>query len=211
LERNKKFFSLIGRLTGTTIFIGEFKYTRGGIGVSIINSFFNRSKASTFEVLIKQEQGKLYKVAYSYVKNEQDALDIVQEAIIKGYESFHKLKDSQLFMTWMTRIVINSAIDYIRKSKDVIVLETDWFDPGINQENKSVMELDVATVFDKLKPEQKTLLLLRFYYGYSISEIAEILEKPEGTIKSKLHRTLNQVKEKLGKGGETYGELSTRY
>ncbi|MFN7249370.1 MAG: sigma-70 family RNA polymerase sigma factor [Anaerobacillus sp.] len=179
--------------------------------MSIINSFFKRSKASTFEALIKQEQGKLYKVAYSYVKNEQDALDIVQESIIKGYKSFHKLKDTQLFLTWMTRIVINSAIDFLRKSKDVIVLETEWFDPGINQENKSVMELDVATVFDKLKPEQKTLLLLRFYYGYSISEIAEILEKPEGTIKSKLHRTLNQVKEKLGKGGETYGELSTRY
>ncbi|MED3648328.1 sigma-70 family RNA polymerase sigma factor [Halalkalibacterium halodurans] len=86
----------------------------------MFTSFFKRTEEHSFEVLIKNEQEKLYKIAYSYVKNEQDALDIVQDAIIKGYKSFHKLKEKKYFSTWITRIVINSAIDHIRKSKNVI-------------------------------------------------------------------------------------------
>lgn len=178
--------------------------------MSIIKSLFNRSNKTTFETLIKQEQNMLYKIAFSYVKNEQDALDLVQEAMIKGYRNFHKLNDKSYFSTWMTRILINTAIDFVRKSKDVVYLEHEWFDPGINEEQKSVIKIDLENVFDKLKPEQKSLILLRFYYGYSIREIANTLEKPEGTIKSQLHRTLFQMKEKMGNGGEHNGEISTR-
>ena len=174
-------------------------------------SIFKSFSGHTFEILIKHEQEKLYKVAYSYVKNEQDALDIVQEAIIKGYKSFHKLQDIHYFSTWMTRILINTAIDFIRKTKDVILLEPDWVDTGLNEENAAIMAMDFEQIFTKLKPQQKTLLLLRFYYGYSISDISEIMDKPEGTIKSQLHRTLYQVKGMLEKGGDTYGEASRGY
>lgn len=164
----------------------------------------------SFESLIKNEQEKLYKIAYSYVKNEQDALDILQDTIIKGFKSFEKLKDMNYFSTWITRILINTAIDHLRKAKDVITLEPDWFDPRRNEENTTVMTMDLDLVFEKLKPQQKTLLLLRFYYGYSINEMAEILCLPEGTIKSQLHRTLQLLRAKLENGGETYGQTSTR-
>lgn len=179
--------------------------------MSIIISIFQRSKKPDFEELIKREHYRLYKIAFAYVKNEQDALDIVQETMIKGFKSFHKLNDSNRFQTWITRILINTSIDFIRKRKDVIYLEQEWFSSERNEESNSVMKMDLATVFEQLKPEQKTLLLLRFYYGYSIREIADIVERREGTIKSQLHRTLNQVKVKLGNGGETYGEFSSRF
>ncbi|MCC3358781.1 sigma-70 family RNA polymerase sigma factor [Bacillus sp. REN16] len=181
--------------------------------MSIFKSFYKRSNSDeySFEALIKKEQEKLYKVAYSYVKNEQDALDIVQDAIIKGLKSFDRLKDIDYFSTWITRILINTAIDHIRKSKKVIPLETDWFDSGRNEENNAIMTMDIELIFEKLKPQQKTLILLRFYYGYSINEISEILGKPEGTIKSQLHRTLQLVKDKLENGGDTYGKASSRY
>ncbi|MEH7223305.1 sigma-70 family RNA polymerase sigma factor [Bacillus sp. JJ1566] len=181
--------------------------------MSIFKSFYKSSKSNghSFEALIKKEQEKLYRVAYSYVKNEQDALDIVQDAIIKGFKSFDRLKEIGYFSTWITRILINTAIDHIRKSKNIIPLEMDWFDPGRNDENKTVMAMDIELVFEQLKPHQKSLLLLRFYYGYSINEISEILDKPEGTIKSQLHRTLQLVKEKLEDGGDTYGKASSRY
>ena len=174
-------------------------------------SIFRSFSSHSFEKLIKKEQEKLYKVAYSYVRNEQDAFDIVQEAIIKGYKSFEKLKDIDYFSTWMTRILINTAIDFIRKSQDVIPLEPDWVAAGQNEENAAIMAMDFEQVFEKLKPQQRTLLLLRFYHGYSISDMAEILDKPEGTIKSQLHRTLYQVKGLLEKGGDSYGEASRRY
>ncbi|MEH7382693.1 sigma-70 family RNA polymerase sigma factor [Bacillus sp. JJ1533] len=181
--------------------------------MSIFKSFYKSSNSDkySFEALIKKEQEKLYKVAFSYVKNEQDALDIVQDAIIKGYKSFDRLKEIDYFSTWITRILINTAIDHIRKSKKVISLETDWLDSGQNEENNSIMTMDIELIFEKLKPQQKTLILLRFYYGYSINEISEILGKPEGTIKSQLHRTLQLVKEKLESRGDTYGKASSRY
>ncbi|RFB10189.1 sigma-70 family RNA polymerase sigma factor [Bacillus sp. HNG] len=181
--------------------------------MSIFKSFYKSSNSSkySFEALINEEQEKLYKVAYSYVKNEQDALDIVQDAIIKGFKSFDRLKEIEYFSTWITRILINTAIDHIRKSKKVITLETDLFDPGFNEENNSIMTMDIELIFEKLRPQQKTLILLRFYYGYSINEISEILGKPEGTIKSQLHRTLQFIKEKLENGGDSYGKASSRY
>ncbi|WP_449538713.1 sigma-70 family RNA polymerase sigma factor [Ferdinandcohnia sp. Marseille-Q9671] len=181
--------------------------------MSIFKSIFKNTNSEdySFEELIKNDQEKLYKIAYSYVRNEQDALDIVQDAVIKGFKSFDKLKDIHYFSTWITRILINTAIDYIRKARTVIPLETDCFDSGRNEENNSIMTIDIGIVFEKLKPQQKTLLLLRFYYGYSIIEISEILGKPEGTIKSQLHRTLQLVKEKLENGGDTYGKASSRY
>lgn len=176
--------------------------------MSIFDRLNQSSLNRSFEKLIKDEQEKLYKIAYSYVKNEQDALDIVQDAIIKGYQSFHKLDDKAYFSTWMVRILINTSIDFLRKKKDVIKLDPEWLKSGHQQEHFSIMAMDIDTVFKKLKTDQKTLLLLRFYYGYSIPEIANILGMPEGTIKSRLHRTLQLVKEKLGTGGKHYGEAT---
>lgn len=177
--------------------------------MTFIKSIFRHSKSS-FEELVEADQERLYKIAYAYVKNEQDALDIVQDAIVKGIKSFHKLNDSQYFRTWMTRILINTAIDFLRKKKEVVYLEPDWLDSGMNLENKSITKMDFTAVFDQLKPEQKSILLLRYYEGYTVPEIAKIMNKREGTVKSQLYRTLNQIKVKLGNGGDSYGEYSSR-
>lgn len=181
-----------------------------GYSMSILK-FRNHRDEQDFETLILHEQKKLYRVAYSYVRNEQDALDIVQETVIKGYKAFHKLKDVNLFSTWITRILINCALDHIRQSKDVIPFEAAFYNEDLNEENKAVMTMDMEQAFEKLNPNQKTLILLRFYYGYSIPEISEIIEKPEGTVKSQLHRTLQFLKKKLENGGDSYGEASSRY
>ncbi|MBU9711893.1 sigma factor [Evansella tamaricis] len=64
--------------------------------MTFIKSIFHHSKSS-FEELVEADQERLYKIAYAYVKNEQDALDVLQDAIVKGFKSFHKLNDSQYF------------------------------------------------------------------------------------------------------------------
>lgn len=165
----------------------------------------------SFEKLVVQEQNKLYRIAYTYVRDEHDALDIVQETVIKGYKSFHKLKDINLFSTWITRILINCALDHIRRSKVVIPMEIISEHLSNNEESNSIISMDISHAFEQLKHNQKTIILLRYYYGYSVPEIADILEKPEGTIKSQLHRTLQIFKKKLENGGDVYGEASSRY
>ncbi|GAE25562.1 RNA polymerase sigma factor SigV [Halalkalibacter wakoensis JCM 9140] len=176
-----------------------------------LKSLFSRSKQPSFETLIKGEQEKLYKIAYTYVRNEQDALDVVQDAIIKGYNHFDKLKNLDYFSTWMTRILINTALDAVKRKKDVVYLDQDRFDDKVTKDPPFTQQIDLLEELNHLKPEQKTLVILRFYYGYSIKELAELLKKPEGTIKSQLHRTLNELKKKLGEGGEQYGKAWSKY
>ncbi|WP_096273796.1 sigma-70 family RNA polymerase sigma factor [Paucisalibacillus globulus] len=177
--------------------------------MSIFKPDNKRIDEQTFETLVVSEQKKLYRIAYTYVKNEQTALDIVQETIIKAYKAFHKLKDISVFSTWITRILINTSLDYIKRSIDVIPLDVEWYRTGNNEENNAIMSMDLASAFENLRPNQKTILLLRFYYGYSIPEIAEIIGKPEGTVKSQLHRTLQVLRKKLTNGGDVYGKAST--
>ncbi|WP_339148565.1 MULTISPECIES: sigma-70 family RNA polymerase sigma factor [unclassified Sutcliffiella] len=168
--------------------------------------FKSSASGPTFESLIKDEQEKLYKIAYAYVKNEQDALDVVQEAIINAYKSFPKLENPQYFSTWMTRILINTAINELRRRKKITFLDVEKHEQSVKETHLSIHKLDLAQVLERLKPEQRSLLMMRFTYGYSIKEMAQIFEKPEGTIKSQLHRTLAQVKAELEEGGEKYGE-----
>ncbi|QFT87308.1 RNA polymerase sigma factor SigV [Bacillus sp. THAF10] len=171
------------------------------------NKFFKTSDSGpTFESLIRQEQEKLYKIAFSYMKNEQDALDVVQEAIINGYQAFEKLQNVQYFSTWMTRILINAANNELRRKKKITFLEIEKYEEPIKETQFSIHKLDLAEVLQRLKPEQRTLLMMRFHYGYSIKEMAQIFNKPEGTIKSQIHRTLAKVKSELDEGGEKVGE-----
>ncbi|TYS57373.1 sigma-70 family RNA polymerase sigma factor [Sutcliffiella horikoshii] len=176
--------------------------------MKILKSWFKPSASGpTFESLIKNEQEKLYKIAFAYVKNEQDALDVVQEAVINAYKAFPKLENPQYFSTWMTRILINTAINELRRKKKITFLDIEkHHEQSVKETHLSIHKLDLAEVLERLKPEQRSLLMMRFTYGYSIKEMAQIFEKPEGTIKSQLHRTLAQVKAELEEGGEKYGE-----
>jgi RNA polymerase sigma-70 factor (ECF subfamily) len=171
-----------------------------------LTALFKRKNSPSFEELIKLEQEKLYRIAYSYMRNEQDALDVVQDAIVNGYKAFHKLSKPEYFSTWMTRILINAAINELRKRKKVTLMEWEKYEPVAKESFESVHRLDLGEVLERLKPEQRSLLIMRFYYGYSLKEIAEILGKPEGTVKSQIHRTLAKVRGSLDEGGEMYGE-----
>lgn len=71
---------------------------------------------------MERSRDKLYRFAYCYVKNEDDALDILSEAVYKGYISFHKLRDEKYFETWMIRIIINCANDFLKKNLKMFIL-----------------------------------------------------------------------------------------
>lgn len=68
-----------------------------------------------FQELVLQEKDNLYRMAYIYMKNENDALDVVHESVFKAYKSIKKLKEPSYFSTWLTRIIINTSIDFLKK------------------------------------------------------------------------------------------------
>lgn len=76
-----------------------------------------------FQDLMEEEKIKLYKIAYVYMKNEDDALEVFQETVYKAFISIKNLKDERYFSTWIIRILINTAFDLLEKKKIVIPME----------------------------------------------------------------------------------------
>jgi RNA polymerase sigma-70 factor (ECF subfamily) len=148
--------------------------------------------------LLKQEKDKLYRMAYTYVKNEEDALEVFQQTVLKAIESIHQLKEPIYFSTWLTRICINSAITMLKKKKKLVMME-DVVERLVGNELSEdlAQRLDVADALSKLPEKYKTTLLLRFYQDFSVKQIAHILECPEGTVKSNIHRGLSILKQNL--------------
>lgn len=155
-----------------------------------------------FEQLITFVRQKLYRTAYSYVRNEQDALDIYQETIYEAYLSLRKLKEPEKFQSWITKILVFKAIDFIRKSSRHFVANDEMFTNLSAEENMNKLEqsLDLTSAFNSLDPTYKTIILLRYYHDLSIKEIADVLNSPEGTIKSQLHRAKHALRPILKEG-----------
>ncbi|QWH31981.1 sigma-70 family RNA polymerase sigma factor (plasmid) [Bacillus mycoides] len=161
-----------------------------------------KGNEQAFEQLITFVRQKLYRTAYSYVRNEQDALDIYQETIYEAYLSLRKLKEPEKFQSWITKILVYKAIDFIRKSSRHFVANDEMFANLSAEENmnKSEQSLDLTMAFNSLDPTYKTIILLRYYHDLSIKEIADVLNSPEGTIKSQLHRAKHALRPILKEG-----------
>lgn len=152
----------------------------------------------SFLELIHIEKSKLYRMAFVYVKNESDALDIVQETTYKAYRSIRKLKEPSYFSTWVTRILINTSLDFIKKNNKLIPIDQNSLErieasEGIMSEDK----LDLLIAIEALPEKYKTVIILRYYKDLQVKEIAELLDCPEGTVKTNLHRAVKKLKVKL--------------
>jgi RNA polymerase sigma-70 factor, ECF subfamily len=151
-----------------------------------------------FQQLMKSEQEKLYRIAYTYVHNEEDALEIVQETFYKAFLSIKKLKEPKFFSTWLTKILINSALSFIKKQKKYVLFseshEQKYSTTHPHQEEK----IDLLRAIMALPNKYKTIINLRFYLDYSLAQIAEVLDIPEGTVKTQIHRATKKLEKMLG-------------
>lgn len=162
----------------------------------------------SFEALILSCKGKAYNIALRYVKNENDALDVLQESFIKIFRNLSKFNEESKFDTWVYRIVVNTCNDFLRKNKNKyndlsLVLdddeqETDIPDGSPPPEsvllNKEHSEY-ILDCLDKIPIDHKEILILRDIKGFAYEEISEILECSIGTVKSRISRARNNFKE----------------
>ena len=156
-----------------------------------------------FEQLIDSVRDKLYRTAYAYVRNEQDALDVYQEAIYTAYVSLKSLKKAASFRSWITKILVCKAIDFIRKESHHFSTDNeDVFSALIatDSENFTTHSIDLEEAFKTLKPAVKTIMLLRYYHDFSVKEIASMMNYPEGTVKSHLNRAKHELRPILKEG-----------
>ncbi len=144
---------------------------------------------------IKENQNKLYKIAYTYTKNQDLALDIVQEAVTKALENIHKLKQEEFVKTWFYRILINEALQTVKKNKKIIEYELVENETSTqNNEDNLVESIDIYNQIEKLNDKLKTVIILRFFENLKIEEIAVITKTNTNTVKSRLYKGLNEIK-----------------
>jgi len=145
-------------------------------------------------------------MAFIYVKNANDALDVVQETAYKSFKTISKLKEPRYFKTWLIRIAIHSSIDLLRQRKKVLHLfprvEETLF---VEEEEHISLTVSLYDLLNLLSEEEKSVVMLKYYQEYTLREIADILNIPVGTAKTILYRSLKKMR-KNWKGGDHIGQ-----
>ncbi|MCI9217577.1 sigma-70 family RNA polymerase sigma factor [Lachnospiraceae bacterium 42-17] len=143
--------------------------------------------------LIKEYQDYLYKTAYLYVKNDEMALDAVGTAVLKSYLQIHTLRNPEYFKTWITRILINAAYDEQRKLICYSEL-SDTLKESSYEEMSLEEKYDINTAVTRLPEKYRTVIILKYFNEFSIKEIADIMDAPEGSVKAYLSRARNELR-----------------
>ena len=148
--------------------------------------------SGAFAQLIRMNTQSMYKVAWAYLKNDEDVADAIQETILKCYEKLSTLKKDSYFKTWMIRILINKCKDILKRKK--LVTYTDQMpETPFYEEDYSTAEW--AQVLEPLDNKYRLIILLYYMEGFNTREISDILNMKESTVKSRLQRGRKQVAE----------------
>ncbi len=153
-----------------------------------------KDKKELFSDFIIENKEKYYRLAYSYVKNQDDALDIVQESIYKAISSLNTVQSSEYIKTWFYRIVINTSLDFLRKQKKIVVADDEtleFYSPGADDNYK---DIDLQKALEDLPPNYRSIVVLRFFEDLKIEEIGEILELNVNTVKTRLYSALKKLR-----------------
>lgn len=181
-------------------------------------------EAEAFEVLVCRHGRKFYRLALSVVKNEADAQDVMQRALVKIHEKLETLRDPSSFSSWAYRVVKNTALMKLRKQKRNQEIgfgdlgpgqdderhweseEADWRYRGDEAVEAVELRGELAEAIDELEPKYQSAFLLYEFEGLNLKEISEILELSVAGVKSRLHRARLHLRATLGryvrKGGE---------
>ncbi|MDU7129133.1 MAG: sigma-70 family RNA polymerase sigma factor [Escherichia coli] len=161
-------------------------------------SFVSKAKNGNndaFISLIEENITSIYRVAKGILNIEEDVEDAIQSAILIAYRSIKNLKNDDLFKTWIIRIVINESNKIYNLNKKCIDIEK----MKEKYVNDKYTNLDLQRAIDNLPEELKIIILLFYFEDLKISQIADILKIPEGTVKSKLSRAKSKIANYIGK------------
>ncbi len=144
--------------------------------------------------LILASEDTMYRVAKTLLRSDADCADAIQEAIVKAFSSLHTLRRDSYAKTWLVRIVINECYTIMRKEKRVVSIE----DYVPEEEAESARDYsDLYEAVSRLPKEQRLSVALYYMEGYSVKEIAELMETSESAVKSRLARARARLKQEL--------------
>lgn len=137
-----------------------------------------------------------YRLAYSYVRNRDDALDIVHESICKAMASARRPISSQEIKPWFYRIVINTALDFLRKHQSVELVDEAALELCCFSEDE-YQDLDLHRALEALPLNYRSIIVLRYFEDLKIEDIAAILGENINTVKTRLYAALKKLRIQL--------------
>ncbi|MBM7614476.1 sigma-70 family RNA polymerase sigma factor [Alkaliphilus hydrothermalis] len=145
-----------------------------------------------------------YKTAYSYVKNKENALDILHDSIYKALKSVDTLQNKEYVKTWFYRILVNTAIDFLRKNKKLTVMEDEILEFHAEAVEDHYTDLDLEKALDLLPPPYRTIIVLKYFEDLTLTEIAHTLDENLSTIKTRLYSALKKLRVEMEMKEEHY-------
>ena len=161
---------------------------------------FQNNTAETEQILTENYE-RYYRLAYSYMRNEDDALDVVQESAYRAIRDCRKVRNKDYLSTWIYRIVVNTALDMLRRKKKENITEEL---PEIPVEDQ-YQDLELRTVLNQLDDKSRTIILLRYFEDLKLDDIADIVGDNLNTVKARLYRSLKKLR--LNLEAEHYREI----
>jgi RNA polymerase sigma-70 factor (ECF subfamily) len=177
-----------------------------------------QGQTAAFGELVHRYQDRLYNTVYRLLDNAEDAQDVVQDAFVHAYQSLTSFKGDSLFYTWLYRIAVNTAISWRRKQRSFSRLHLDQDGRGgmepadLSEGSQPAHALEqaeegrrVQIALNRVSAEHRAVLILKDMEGQKYETMAEVLQVPIGTIRSRLHRArmeLREVLEQMDKEGE---------
>ena len=149
-----------------------------------------------FDEIIRLCVPDMFRVARSILNNKDDADDAVCEAVVKAYENLPKLNDCKFFKTWIIRILINQA-NTIYKSRNKVIYLYDMPNEPQYEDAYKLGDDELNAAVSSLSLEFRTVIALYYYQDMQIKEIARVLKIPQGTVKWRLSKAREKLKEKL--------------
>lgn len=140
--------------------------------------------AQTFQKEAMKLERLLYHICYGMLHNQSDCEDAIQEALLRAWKNRHQLRDMEHFRSWLCRITANACQDVLRKRQHEGV-----YDDAMTDNQPASIDLEQMVLRDALStlsPEVRVCMTLYYLDGISIREVAETLEIPEGTVKTRL-------------------------
>lgn len=141
------------------------------------------------DYIIKNKE-LFYRLAYNYVKNIDDALDVVQESIYKAFSSIDSIKNFSYVKTWFYKIIVNVSLDFLRKRKKEIIIGEEFL---LNNDIGTVdnyRDIDLEMALEALPENYRNIIILRFFEDLKLEEIAEVLGENINTVKTRLYKGL---------------------
>jgi RNA polymerase sigma-70 factor (ECF subfamily) len=170
-----------------------------------------QGRTEAFGELVRRYQDRLYNTVFRLVDHAEDAQDVVQEAFLHAYQSLERFQGNSQFFTWLYRIAINSAISLKRKQRVVMSVQrgrnpesalsepldaSEFSQPGLALE-RAEQERRIQEALNRLSPEHRAVLVLKDLEDQKYETIAEILQVPVGTVRSRLHRARMEMRQVL--------------